>query len=128
MAVEGLSIRLLLDHHVDGRLIADLRRDVFDVTNPRELGTELARDDEYLRWAAAEGRAILTSDVKDFPDLTRAWLRQGLSHAGIILVEAAPRVGYGELLQRLRAFLEAVSADEMVNQVRWLDESWSRRP
>jgi predicted nuclease of predicted toxin-antitoxin system len=127
VAVEGLSIRLLLDHHIDERLITDLGRDGFDVTNPRELGTERARDDEHLRWAATHGRAILTSDVKDFPDLGRTWIRQGRDHAGIILVEATPRVSYGELLRRLRAFLDAVSAEEMVNQVRWLDESWTRR-
>lgn len=125
MAVEGLSIRLLLDHHVNARLLIDLRRDGFDVTNPRELGTERFSDEEHLAWAADRGRAILTQDRGDFQVLAQAWLNQGRDHSGIVLFSPAKPISYGELLRRLRAFLDAVSAEEMVNQVRWLDASWS---
>jgi hypothetical protein len=53
---------------------------------------------------------------------------QGRQHAGIILSTAPPRITYGELLRRLLAFLDTVSADEMVNQVRWLDPSPAASP
>lgn len=127
MAVEGLSIRLLLDHHITPRLATDLRRDGFDVTFPHELGTERALDVQHLRWAAEHGFVILTSDIGDFRTLAKQWTERGEVHGGIILLHRAKPISYGELLRRLRAFLDAVSAEEMVNQVRWLDESWSRR-
>lgn len=127
MAVEGLSIRLLLDHHIDVQLATDLRREGFDVTFPRELGTERALDEAHLEWATSHGRVILTGDIKDFPRLAESWAEQGREHAGVLLLVGKSRLSYGELLRRLRAFLDAVPAEEMVNQVRWLDESWSRR-
>ena len=126
MAVEGLSIRLLLDHHFTPRLALDLRPDGFEVTFPRELRTERAPDEQHLKWAAEHGYVILTSDIGDFRVLARRWAAQGLEHAGIILVNRSKPISYGELLRRLRAFLNDVSAEEMINQVRWLDESWSR--
>lgn len=126
MAVEGLSVRLLLDHHTNARLLTDLRRDGFDVTNPRELGTERASDEEHLARAADHGRAVMTHDRQEFQLLADEWTKKGRHRAGIVLCRAPPRLSYGELLRRLRAFLEAVSVEEMVNQVRWLDESWSR--
>jgi predicted nuclease of predicted toxin-antitoxin system len=126
VAVEGLSIRLLLDHHINPRLATDLRPQGFDVTFPRELGTERASDEEHLTWATERGRVVLTEDRADFQILAQRWAEHGRDHAGIILVNTAKPVSYGELLRRLRAFLDAVSAEEMVNQVRWLDERWSR--
>ena len=127
MAIEGRSIRRLLDHHLSPRLARDLRQDGFEVTFPRELGTERASDEQHLRWAAAHGHVILKSDIGDYRPLAERWTERGEDHAGIILVIGSQPISYGELLGRLRAFLDAVSADEMVNQVRWLDQSWSTR-
>lgn len=124
MAVEGLSIRLFLDHHMDPSLATDVRRDGFDVTFPREVGTERASDEEHLTWAAEHGRVIVTFDRRDFRILAKQWTDRGQEHAGVLLC-VAPGLSYGELLRRLRAFLDVVSAEEMVNQVRWLDASRS---
>ena len=71
MAVEGLSIRLLLDHHINPRLATDLRPGGFDVTFPRELGTERASDEDHLVWATNHGRVVLTEDREDFQALAR---------------------------------------------------------
>lgn len=128
MAVEGLSIRLLLDHHINPRLATDLRRQGFDVTFPRELGTERAPDAGHLAWAAEQGRVVLTRDREDFQILAQQWAEQNRNHARILLLSDVKPISYGELRRRLRAFLDVVSAQEMFNQVRWLDESWSRRP
>ena len=122
MAIAGLSIRLLLDHHLDPRLAIDLRQYGYDVTYPRELGTGAASDEEHLIWAAERGRAIFTFDVRDFRLLGEQWRDQGRDHAGIILSIAPPRISYGEVLRGLLTFLNAVSAEEMVNQVRWLSD------
>lgn len=126
MAVAGLSIRLFLDHHMDPRLATDLRRVGFAVTYPRELGTERATDETHLRWAAEQGWVICSFDVGDFQRLAEQWAEQGRHHAGIILAQAPPRLTYRPLRRRLLAFLDAVSAEEMVDQLHWLDASWDR--
>jgi predicted nuclease of predicted toxin-antitoxin system len=127
VAIEGLSIRLFLDHHMDAKLANDLRRDGFDVMFPREIGTERASDEAHLIWASERGRVVVTFDRRDFPAITKEWKNQGRAHAGMIICIARPPISYGELLRRLRAFLDAVTAEEMVNQVRWLDDSWSTK-
>lgn len=53
--------------------------------------------------------------------LARRWSDQGRDHAGLGLSAVPDRGAYGELLRRLLAFLDTVSAEEMANQVRWLD-------
>jgi hypothetical protein len=121
VAVEGLSICLFLDHNIDPRLAHDLRRRGFDVAYALEIGTERAQDDEHLQWASERGRAVFTVDIGDFRILAEQWAEQGRDHAGIILSIPPPRVAYGEVLRRLLAFLDAVSADEIVDQFRWLD-------
>ena len=126
MAVEGLSIGPYLDHNAHPWLARDLRPQGFSVTVAADVGNRLASDEEHHRWATERGLTVLTFDVKDYPNLAQRWAEQGRQHAGIIVAVAPPRITYGQLLRRLRAFLDAVSADEMVNQVRWLDASWDR--
>ena len=121
MAFPGLAIRLHLDHNVDPRLAADVRRHGFEVTSAREIGKERASDEEHLAWAAEHGRVILTFDVGDFRVLARRWLDEGRDHAGILISIPPPPITYGELLRRLLAFLDRITAEEMVNRVEWLD-------
>lgn len=78
-------------------------------------------DEEHLQWATEHGRVVLTFDARDFRILDAQWRAQGRDHAGILLSIPPPQISYGELLRRLLAFLDTVSAEEMVNQVRWLD-------
>ncbi len=66
MAVEGLSIRLYLDHNVDPLIAIDLRRRGFNVSYASEEGLERASDNEHLEWATTEKRTILTHDQGDF--------------------------------------------------------------
>jgi len=44
-----------------------------------------------------------------------------LDHCGIILSIPPPWITYGEFLRRLLAFLDRVTADDLVNRVRWLN-------
>ena len=124
MAVAGLSIRPFFDHNVHTWFAPDLRRAGFDVVHAKEVGNDRASDEEHLLWATRQGRTVVTYDRDDFPILAQRWAEQGLDHAGIILAIAPPVISAGLVLRRLHAFLDTVSADEMVNQVRWLDGSW----
>lgn len=124
MAITGLSIRLYLDHNADPDIARDVRRDGYDAVWASEVGNERAADEDHLRWATDHGRAILTHDIRDFRMLDRAWGARGESHRGIILAETPPELSLGELIRRLRRLLETVSADEIVNQVIFLNVSW----
>lgn len=78
-------MKLLLDVH-HSRLAAErLRVTGHDVVAAADL-SELATlaDDELLRNATAEERALVTENVKDFDRILRAWVASGEQHAGLI--------------------------------------------
>lgn len=56
--------------------------------------TELAElrgrsDEELLAWAAGEGRAIVTENVRDFAVLVARWGQRRQDHAGVIFTNPA---------------------------------------
>lgn len=78
---------------------------------------EDATDEEQLLGATAQGRCIFTFNARDFIEL--APLHPG--HAGIIL--AAQRSwSLSNLIEALHRALIACQAEEMVGQVRWLND------
>lgn len=114
MAIEGLSIRSYLDHHMHDLFAIDLRRRGFDVVKAREVGNERASDKAHLTWATSQGRVVLTLDFDDFPALADRWFLEGRDHAGIILLEQPGRRNpYGRLLRRLLRLLDTLTADDM---------------
>ena len=58
------------------------------------------RDDAQLAVAAAQNRFLLTANVRDFVLLHQAWLNQGKTHAGIIVIPQQ-RYSTGEIIRRL---------------------------
>ena len=118
---QALFILLYLDEHVWRKLAAELRERGFDAVNVAEVGREGFSDEEQWRFAAAEGRALLTFD-KDggqFVDLVADWFYSGQQHYGLIISAQLPR---GELLRRMLKFLNSVTAQDMANSVRFLEE------
>ena len=57
-----------------------------------------------------------------------AWEARGDDHFGIIFCKAPPAISYGEILRRLLNLLDGITAEEMVNQIEWLDHRWSGSP
>jgi hypothetical protein len=55
------------------------------------------------------------------PVIAARWAAEGRHHAGVLLCVPVPRMPYGEVLRRRLAFLNTVTAEEMRDQVRWLD-------
>ncbi len=80
-------------------------------------------DEQVLEWATAQGRCLVTENVKDFEVLRRASSAQGRTHAGLLY--SGPR-----RFPRDRRFLGAlvVALDQMIaagrlpgsNEVGWL--------
>ncbi|HEY7037112.1 MAG TPA: DUF5615 family PIN-like protein [Thermomicrobiales bacterium] len=126
MAIAGLSALLHFDHNVDPQFAEDLRRHDYDVTVAKDLGMERASDEEHLIWATDHGRVVFTYDAGDYRRIAARWFLEGRTHAGIIISVAPPRIGYGVVLRRLLALLEYMSADDLVDRVVWLDDSFTR--
>jgi hypothetical protein len=86
---------------------------VFDV-NRRGLS-----DESQFQFAAEQGRTILTYNTQDFVPIYELWYEIGHDHAGLIVSDEIP---HGELVRRVTKLLETVSAEEMKNMLRYLQE------
>lgn len=113
------SPKLLLDEHLSHRLAAQLRQYGFDVTSAFETGMGAATDDVLLAFAVSQQRTVLTFNHKDFAILHSHYMAEGQEHGGILLsTEEPPDV----IRRRLLRLLNTLSADELKNQIRWLND------
>ena len=111
--------KLYLNEHLSPRLVAYLRQYGFDVTSTLESGMVEADDDEQLAYAASQQRAIVTFNHKDFAVRHAQYLAAGKEHWGIIL---STQESTGVIRRRLLRLLNTLSAEELKNQIRWLNE------
>jgi DNA-binding transcriptional MerR regulator len=76
-------------------------------------------DSDQLAYAAEQRRAIYTFNAGDFARLHREYLEQGRQHHGIIVIPDQ-RYSVGEKIRRLAKFLNAVTAEALVNRMEYL--------
>ena len=112
-------MRLLLDVHLSGRVfvprLGDLGHDVRAANEEPTL--ERLTDEELLSAAAAEGRILVTSNIKDFRPILVEWGQTGRHHAGCILITNRVRnEHFGRILAGITAALDAMPEHEA-----WLD-------
>jgi predicted nuclease of predicted toxin-antitoxin system len=108
-----------LNEHLSPRLTEQLRQYGFDATSTLEQGMVEADDDEQLAFAALHQRAFVTFNHKDFAVRHAQYLAAGKEHWGIILsTEETTNV----LLRRLLRLLNTLSADDLRNEIRWLND------
>jgi predicted nuclease of predicted toxin-antitoxin system len=106
-------VRLLLDEMVSFRVASRLRELGHDVGAIKRDRSELEQraDDELLRDMAAERRAIVTTNVRDFRVVHERMLAAGEDHYGIIFTfdDTLPRnkASISLWVQTLDAFLQA---------------------
>jgi predicted nuclease of predicted toxin-antitoxin system len=117
--MRGESVKLLLDEHIWEGLTEALAQRGYDVVHIRSTGRRGIDDEALLAFATAEGRAVLTYNARHFVPLVRLWYEAGRAHAGVILSVQLPP---GELLRQVERLLATLSADELKNTVRWLQE------
>lgn len=112
-----LFAALYLDEDVDTLLADLLRARDFDVITTVEAGRHGTDDPTQFAYAAAEGRAFLTHNRADFEDLARQYYDAGRTHSGLVIANRRPVY---DLARRILILLDAVTADEMQNQTRYL--------
>jgi hypothetical protein len=111
-------VKLLLDTHHSRHAAERLRamgHDVAAAFDDPVLAT--LGDDELLRAATADGRAVVTENVRDFDRIARAWAAAGEHHAGIVFT--SPRRFHrgsqaypADLVRALARLLDEQPADE----------------
>ena len=78
-------MKLLLDVH-HSRLAAERLRveghDVLAAADSADLAS--MSDEELLRSATHEGRAVVTENVRDFDPIIRRWAATGEHHSGVV--------------------------------------------
>ena len=79
-------MRVLLDEMYSDAVAIELRARGHDAISVREADAPLAGapDDEVLKAAEADGRSLVTENVRDYRPLETALLAEGRHHHGII--------------------------------------------
>ena len=82
-----MSQPLLLDEMFSDNVAKQLRAKGYDVISVvADSALSGLPDDQVLAYAATEGRALVTANIKDFVPLDARYRAGGQSHAGLILV------------------------------------------
>jgi hypothetical protein len=111
-------VKLFLDAHISAQRVAvplrDRGHDVRAVAEERKLdGTP---DEELLALATEEERVLVTSDINDFPAITRRWAEAGRTHAGCAIVAGIDHGEFAAILETIAAALAA-----RAKQADWTD-------
>lgn len=116
-------MRILLDAHISGRTVGkaliESGHDVRALDSDTTL--EGLSDPEVLELAAAEGRVLVTANIRDFEPLLRERAGERRPHAGVILVPASVRnEAFGVLSTGVKETLADMSQEQWVDRVEWL--------
>jgi predicted nuclease of predicted toxin-antitoxin system len=107
-------LKLLLDEMYSDAIATELRARGHDALSVREVNPPLAGapDDEVIGFAAAQGRTLVTENVRDYGPLELALLAAEGHHHGILYTtdRQFPR-GDPQTLGRLVIALDALLAD-----------------
>lgn len=115
--MSGLFIALYLDEDVDV-LLADLvRARGFAATTTQEAGQRVNDDPTQLAYAVSQQKTLLTHNRADFEALSQQYFDEAKPHFGILIAVRRPVY---DLARRVLLILNAVTADEMANQVRYI--------
>ena len=111
------SPKLLLDEQIWKYLAELLREQGFDVIHVNEVDLDATPDEKILQFAAGEHSAVVTFNVRDFVPLAVQYYEDGKEHYGVVI---SKEISHGELKRRVTALLENVTAEELMNAVRFL--------
>jgi len=111
------SPKLLLDEHIWAYLAKLLRQQGFDVIHVNEVDLIGTPDDKIMSYAVGEHRAVVTFNIRDFVPLAIQYYEDGKEHYGIVVSNQLSR---GELQKRVIRLLKSITAEELMNAVRYL--------
>jgi predicted nuclease of predicted toxin-antitoxin system len=86
-----VTVRLLLDQHLNARALPALRAQGVDVVHAAEVGLASADDPALLRWAQREGRIVVTRNYRDFAPLVKVLLAKRDAFPGVLFIATSVR-------------------------------------
>jgi hypothetical protein len=104
---------------MDGDVVRGLRPRGIDVVTAAEAGMIRRQDEDHLRLATVQGRALYSFNVGDFHEIHTSWTTSGKSHCGIVLTQQQ-RYSTGEQIRRLLRLIGSLSAETMRNREEFL--------
>ena len=119
-----MSPGLVLDEMFSPEIASGLVKRGHDVVavaaDPALIGL---RDEQILEWATAQGRCLVTENIKDFEILRRAATARGRAHAGLVYTSTQRFPRSRRYTGAIIAALERMIASEQVpgpDEVGWL--------
>jgi hypothetical protein len=113
----SLYIHLYFDEDVSAGIVENLSTRGFDVLSARDAGALGKSDEKQMLYAVSLRRAVVTHNRVDFEKQHKRFLESGMKHYGVII---AKRRKDAEVVTKLLALLDAVTAEEMQNQLRYI--------
>lgn len=113
----SLYIHLYFDEDVSVGIVENLRTRGFDVLSARDADALGKSDDEQMLYAVSLRRAVVTHNRVDFEKQHAKFLESGMTHYGMII---AKRRKDAEVVNKMLSLLDAVTAEEMKNQLRYI--------
>ena len=115
-----MTIRLLADENLDHDIVLGLQRriDGIDIVRVQDVGLRTVDDPRILQWAADEGRALVTHDIKTIPDFANERVAVGLPMPGVFLVRSTLPIL--SVIEDLALIAEASEAGDWVDKVVYL--------
>ena len=108
------------DENFDGRLFRGLRRGLpsLDLVRIQDEGLRSAPDPEVLDWCAAQGRLLLTHDIRTMPSFLSQRMMEGRFGVGVLLIVAPNRKR--EVIDDLLFLVQCSDYSEWVDRVSYL--------
>jgi hypothetical protein len=91
----------------------------YDILSTHEANMHKSDDYKQIDFAASQGRAILTHNIRDFYGIAKEYAKINKFHAGIILSSQLP---FKELLKRTLRLLNKHNANDILNHLLWLED------
>ncbi len=109
--------KLLLDEQIWKYLARLLREQGFDVIHVNEVDLDATPDEQIMEYAVDKRRAVVTFNVRDYVPIAIQYAEDGKEHYGVVV---SKELSHGELKRRVTKLLESVTAEELMNSVRYL--------
>ena len=127
-AERPLFVQIYTDEHITPLLARTLRTRGFVAQSAVEAGLIGYSDTAHLSYAAQQDMAVVTFDRADFIELACQWAIINRDHAGIIISPQFGSEQLSQLLQPLSRLLDTLTADDLRNQVVFLQRFGAYRP
>jgi predicted nuclease of predicted toxin-antitoxin system len=114
-----VAIKPYLDEDVDPLLAPVLRERGIDCLSTRDAENLGHSDIQQLTFATAQGRVILTFNVRDFLCLAKDLAEAGRHHSGIIVSDHLP---FRMLLRRVLVLIQRQTQTDLNDTVLWLQD------